>query len=163
MKPGVIKVRTNPESCQGCRTCEAVCSARHFGAVNPASTGIRIAEKETLGEFSITVCQQCHEMYCAKVCPVNAIARDACARILRQSTRLVICFSSKFLLGSYMCFRKLQRIVLPVSLAAEHGTKSNMGSAWQQTLYFRFEYSTRGVSYALSLSLKAICAKENKH
>ena len=77
MKPGVINVRTSPNSCQGCRTCEAVCSVRHYDSVNPKATGIRVTEEEKFGKFKITVCLQCHEMYCAKACPVKAISRNS--------------------------------------------------------------------------------------
>lgn len=76
MKPGVIKVRVNPDLCQGCRACESVCSVFHLGVVNPAATGIKI-EEEKLGHFNQNVCQQCLDMVCAEACPVNAISRDS--------------------------------------------------------------------------------------
>ncbi len=77
MKPGVIKVKVNPDLCQGCRACESICSVFHLGVVNPAATGIKIEEKEKLGHFKQTVCQQCIDMVCAEACPVNAISRDS--------------------------------------------------------------------------------------
>ena len=77
MKPGVIKLKVNKEVCQGCRTCEAVCSLVHTDAVSPQTRGIQITELNQLGKFKINVCQQCFDMECAAACPVNAITRNA--------------------------------------------------------------------------------------
>lgn len=77
MKPGVVKVITNPKACQGCRACEAVCSLQHFGVVNPNATGIKISELKEIGKFRQIICQQCIDMPCAKVCPDNVITRDS--------------------------------------------------------------------------------------
>lgn len=76
MIPGVVKVLTHARACQGCRACEAVCALKHYGRVNPRATGIKIKEGKTLGSFSQTVCQQCLDMPCAEVCPVEAIQKD---------------------------------------------------------------------------------------
>lgn len=76
MKPGVVKLNTHPKTCQGCRACEATCSAFHFGLVNPKATGIKIYELEELGKFKQVVCQQCIDMPCAVVCPTGAITRN---------------------------------------------------------------------------------------
>lgn len=77
MKPGVIKLKVNKEVCQGCRTCESICSLVHTDAVSPQTRGVQITELNQLGKFKITVCQQCFDMECAAACPVNAIARNA--------------------------------------------------------------------------------------
>lgn len=77
MKPGVIKVKTNKESCQGCRTCEAVCSLVHAEAVSPQIRGIQVKELNELGKFKLTVCQQCSDMLCANACPVGCITRNS--------------------------------------------------------------------------------------
>jgi Fe-S-cluster-containing hydrogenase component 2 len=77
MKAGRIKVKVNPNVCQGCRACESVCSLVHIGEINPNHTGIKIREAETLGVFKQTVCQQCMDMPCAAACPENVITRDA--------------------------------------------------------------------------------------
>ena len=52
MKPGVIKVNVNKSVCQGCRTCEAVCSLVHTDAVSPQTRGIQVNELNELGKFS---------------------------------------------------------------------------------------------------------------
>lgn len=76
MIPGRVKVLTHAFACQGCRACEAVCSLKHYGEVNPSATGVKIIEKQELGKFHQTLCQQCIDMPCAAPCPVNAIQRD---------------------------------------------------------------------------------------
>lgn len=77
MKPGVIKLKVNKEVCQGCRSCEAVCSLVHKEFVSPQFTGIKVKEQSTLGKFDLTVCQQCFDMPCATDCPVGCIDRNA--------------------------------------------------------------------------------------
>lgn len=77
MKAGVVKVITNSKSCQGCRACESICSLYHFNKINPKSTGIKIKELDEYGKFIQTVCQQCIDMPCAKVCEKNAISRNS--------------------------------------------------------------------------------------
>jgi len=76
MKPGVIKINTNKSVCQGCRSCEAVCSLVHTEAVSPQVRGIQVTELNELGKFKLTVCQQCSDMQCARVCPVECIKRN---------------------------------------------------------------------------------------
>ena len=63
MKPGVVKLKVNKEVCQGCRTCEAVCSLVHTEAVSPQFRGIQVKE--------------CFDIPCSKVCPSGCIARNA--------------------------------------------------------------------------------------
>lgn len=77
MKPGVIKLRTNAKTCQGCRACESVCSLYHFDVINPTASGVQISELKELGKFRQVVCQQCLDMRCETVCPEKAITRDS--------------------------------------------------------------------------------------
>ena len=91
MKPGVINIRTSPKSCQGCRTCEAVCSVSHYDAVNPNASGIHIKEGSVLGNFKIIVCLQCYEMYCAKACPNNNITRNSFSGAVEIGDKCVGC------------------------------------------------------------------------
>lgn len=77
MKPGTIKISLNPGACQGCRACEAQCSLKNFGTINPASTGIKISETQEMGKFKQVVCVQCEDMPCAASCSEDAIMRDA--------------------------------------------------------------------------------------
>lgn len=77
MKPGVVKLKVNKEVCQGCRTCEAVCSLVHTEAVSPQFTGIQVKEQSELGRFELIACHQCFDIPCSKVCPTGCIARNA--------------------------------------------------------------------------------------
>lgn len=77
MKPGAIKLRVNKDVCQGCRTCEAVCSLVHTESVSPQVRGIQVNEQNELGKFKLIVCQQCFDMPCAAACPVENISRNA--------------------------------------------------------------------------------------
>jgi Fe-S-cluster-containing hydrogenase component 2 len=77
MKPATVRVTLNPQACQGCRACEAVCSLANFGVVNPSCTGIKVMEPGEMGKFKLVICMQCEDMPCAEVCPKKAIVRDA--------------------------------------------------------------------------------------
>lgn len=90
MKAGVVKVRVNPDLCQGCRACEAVCSLFHFGEINPAATGIKISE-HVFGHFKQNVCQQCIDMVCKDACGVGAISRDAYTGAVVISEKCIGC------------------------------------------------------------------------
>lgn len=65
-----------PDKCTGCRACETVCSASHWGACNPARSSIRVAKWEFDGFMSPIMCQQCREAPCMDSCPVKALSRD---------------------------------------------------------------------------------------
>jgi Fe-S-cluster-containing hydrogenase component 2 len=65
------------EKCTGCRNCEMACSVFHVRACNPAKSAVRIVKWEAEGLDVPIVCQQCEDPACAKICPVQAISRDA--------------------------------------------------------------------------------------
>ncbi len=67
------------ERCTGCRTCEAVCSLKNTGRVQPSRSRIKIIRYEKLGEYHNyipMVCQQCTTPLCMEACPTNAISRN---------------------------------------------------------------------------------------
>ena len=64
------------EKCTGCRTCEAVCSAKHEGASNPIRSRIHVVKWEWDGFMVPFMCQQCQDAPCVAVCQVNALFRD---------------------------------------------------------------------------------------
>jgi carbon-monoxide dehydrogenase iron sulfur subunit len=67
------------EKCTGCKTCEAVCSLRNTGRVQPARSRIKVIRYEKRGEyhnFIPMVCQQCSTPLCMEACPTNAISRN---------------------------------------------------------------------------------------
>ncbi|MDM8515535.1 4Fe-4S dicluster domain-containing protein [Desulfobacterales bacterium HSG16] len=69
-------IKTNFDLCTGCEICQMACSTRLLGGCNPHRALLHISHtRENLYHFP-TVCNQCSNAYCAKVCPVNAISRD---------------------------------------------------------------------------------------
>lgn len=65
--------------CNGCRSCEMVCSLKHLGEASPARALVKVLRYEKMGEYIITIplfCQQCETPMCKAVCPVKAIAQD---------------------------------------------------------------------------------------
>lgn len=68
------------EKCVGCRTCEAVCSLKNTGRVQPSRSRIKVVRYEERGQyhnFIPMVCQQCSTPLCMEACPTNAISRSA--------------------------------------------------------------------------------------
>ncbi len=70
-----------PRRCIGCRTCELACSFAHGGPGRMARARIRVHPAGEKRFVQIT-CLQCENAACAKVCPVQAIARDERTRAL---------------------------------------------------------------------------------
>lgn len=70
-------IKTNFDLCTGCELCQLACSQRLLGGYNPHRALLRITHaRENLYHFP-TVCNQCANPYCATVCPVDAIQRNA--------------------------------------------------------------------------------------
>ncbi|MGI6686321.1 MAG: 4Fe-4S dicluster domain-containing protein [Bacillota bacterium] len=65
-----------PMECAGCRTCEMVCSVKHYGVSSPVRSQIRVVEWLKEGLCSPLTCLQCEEALCEKACPMKAISRD---------------------------------------------------------------------------------------
>jgi Fe-S-cluster-containing hydrogenase component 2 len=75
--PAKIFIKTHFDICSGCGLCQLACSERLHGGYNPHLALLHIRHTcENLYHFP-TVCNQCQNAYCANVCPVNAISRDA--------------------------------------------------------------------------------------
>lgn len=67
------------EKCTGCKTCEAACSLKNTGRVQPARSRIKVIRYEKRGEYHNyipMVCQQCSTPLCMEACPTNAISRN---------------------------------------------------------------------------------------
>ena len=69
-------IAVDESKCVGCHICELICSIYHFKVNNPKKAGIRVLARypSDIG-YEVHVCRQCEEMFCAAVCPVNAIKR----------------------------------------------------------------------------------------
>ena len=65
-----------PKNCTGCRTCELACSMTkgNAGALGHSRINIRPAGGE---KYIQLTCLQCVEAACVKVCPTQALLRDA--------------------------------------------------------------------------------------
>ena len=70
------KIAVIPELCSGCRLCELVCAAEHFGVNNPKKSAIRVlvTYPHPVVRMPI-VCSQCKDPMCADACPVDALKR----------------------------------------------------------------------------------------
>jgi len=66
----------HPDKCQGCMTCEMVCSAKHEGSINPFQSRVKVIKWGLEGEGFPTVCAQCDDAPCKGICPVGALSRD---------------------------------------------------------------------------------------
>ncbi len=64
----------DPDKCGACGICEMICSLNKEGECNPAKSRIRIIRGEMME--TPLICQQCEVLFCATVCPKDAIKRD---------------------------------------------------------------------------------------
>jgi len=62
------------DECGACHICEMVCSLTREGECNPAKSRIQVLRGEMLE--TVLLCQQCEVLYCASICPEEAIKRD---------------------------------------------------------------------------------------
>ncbi len=67
----------DPVKCKGCHSCEITCATWNEGECNINLSRIRVVSYLKEVFFVPMVCLQCEEAFCALVCPVNALHRDA--------------------------------------------------------------------------------------
>ena len=71
------KIVCDTEICAGCRTCEAMCSLYHEGAVSPALARLKIiAPALEIFQIEAYTCKQCKGPECLYVCPTDALCID---------------------------------------------------------------------------------------
>lgn len=87
MKQLIIK----PEVCYGCRTCELVCSFGHYGQFNPKMANCKVFEYDQASVAIPSVCLQCEDAACMKICPVKAISRDENGAYVMDYNRCIGC------------------------------------------------------------------------
>lgn len=66
----------NPDKCTGCRRCELACSLVKEGEFNPARSRIQTITFLEEVVYIPSVCLQCEDPSCQKVCPSGAISRE---------------------------------------------------------------------------------------
>ncbi|MFC1815724.1 4Fe-4S dicluster domain-containing protein [Thermodesulfobacteriota bacterium] len=70
-------IAVNEEICSGCRTCEAVCSLFHEGAVSSKLSRIAVMTWPFEGYRSeVYTCRQCEDPECLCACPTGALHLD---------------------------------------------------------------------------------------
>jgi carbon-monoxide dehydrogenase iron sulfur subunit len=88
MKPKLIDVAL--ERCTGCRSCELVCSFHKEGEFNLAKARIRVIINDALSLSIPTLCMQCVDAPCIRVCPTTALRRHATTGAVVVEDRLCI-------------------------------------------------------------------------
>jgi Fe-S-cluster-containing hydrogenase component 2 len=69
-------ILVNSDKCTGCRYCETVCAVQHEGLCNPSLARIKVMRSEMDGFVAPSLCRQCVDAPCVRVCPVLALSRD---------------------------------------------------------------------------------------
>ncbi len=62
--------------CTGCHLCELACAMKHYGVVNPYLARLTVLTQPESPISVPSICMQCRDAVCARVCPVNAIKYD---------------------------------------------------------------------------------------
>jgi Fe-S-cluster-containing hydrogenase component 2 len=68
---------SNYDVCTGCRICELTCSFEKEQGYNPRFARLRVEASADGLWNDIVVCAQCENPACLRVCPTDAIVRDA--------------------------------------------------------------------------------------
>ncbi len=78
--------------CTGCRACEYACSFVHTGAFNRWDSRITISHFLEDFIFIPSVCTQCEEAYCVKVCPTGALSKNFETGVVEfDPNRCIVC------------------------------------------------------------------------
>jgi len=76
--------------CTGCRLCETVCSVANTSVCNPDRARIKVVRWEWEGLQIPTLCQQCEEPVCMRVCPTKALSKDSTLGYVKLNQSLCI-------------------------------------------------------------------------
>lgn len=82
-------LKTYPDKCIGCHTCESVCSQLFFKSDDPELSCIKITELEQ--GFDINVCQQCGK--CIQICPTMALSANPQGVVILNKTKCIGCMA----------------------------------------------------------------------
>jgi carbon-monoxide dehydrogenase iron sulfur subunit len=89
----MLRIVLDPEKCDGCRVCEAVCSLVNEGESNPVKSRIKVVRTvDNSILYSMPVyCLQCEKAYCAEVCLPRAISRNSNGVLVIHEERCIGC------------------------------------------------------------------------
>ncbi len=84
------KLIYTPYRCVDCKNCEMACSFIHTrDFTKPAMSRVRAF---TSGDIrSVTVCQQCEDAPCQKVCPTGALVRNPATGAIERTDKCILC------------------------------------------------------------------------
>lgn len=70
------QIEINADLCNGCRICTMTCSCQKSGQFNQYNTGVWITSDDGTGKNTPSVCRQCSNPVCVKVCPAEKAWRE---------------------------------------------------------------------------------------
>ncbi|MBI2878046.1 MAG: 4Fe-4S binding protein [Candidatus Tectomicrobia bacterium] len=78
-------IAVDPQKCNGCRICEAICALRRQGECNPERSRIRVIRQEIDGAITALplLCRQCEAPECLEACPAGALSQNPQGGTLR--------------------------------------------------------------------------------
>lgn len=82
-------LKTYPEKCIGCHTCEDICSEMFFKEKNVEKSCVRIYDQNE--GFNITVCNQCG--VCIEMCPTQAISYNSLGVVMINKKECIGCLN----------------------------------------------------------------------
>lgn len=80
-----------PEKCIGCRTCEIICSYNRDKAFNPRQSAVSVLAYDEAAIAVPVMCLQCEDACCVKVCPVQAMHREADGTVRVDEEKCIVC------------------------------------------------------------------------
>ncbi|MHA1297944.1 MAG: 4Fe-4S dicluster domain-containing protein [Candidatus Helarchaeota archaeon] len=75
IKPKYKILVVDPRRCDGCETCESVCSMVHDNEFNPLNSRIHRVRIEPIINFAMN-CQLCEDRFCIEACQPKALSTD---------------------------------------------------------------------------------------
>ncbi|MTV48409.1 4Fe-4S dicluster domain-containing protein [Heliobacillus mobilis] len=81
----------SPEKCLGCRSCELICSFHREGAFNPKQAALSVLTFEEAAISVPVMCMQCEEAACSKVCPSEALSKNASGTVVVDENKCIGC------------------------------------------------------------------------
>lgn len=107
MKEDLFSIVVDHRKCTGCGLCELACSMKHASCFRTLSSRIRVVRYQADGEIqcSPTLCMNCCDPPCEKVCPTGATHFDAKMQVMAVDADLCIgCKGCVFVCPFGACF-----------------------------------------------------------